>query len=322
MLSKHLIALLLFCLAACTVVTAIGRDNGNGNGNQLGKRPLLMTFWQPEIDEILSNAAIHRTFNLVGRVFYDITIGGKRVYAVRAGMSNDNAALTAQAAISNPGFPISSIIVVGIAGSLNGMKVGDVAVPERWAAYQNNMYYAKQLTDDPVTYDADPTSQYGNHTFAFLNAGEILTTMNPGVADFKMWRQASPTLFAHAQAALAGTDLGLSRCDDSGVCLDYEPVVHIGGSGLSAPLFLDNEEYRAWLIQNPGLNEPDRVLRCHDMESASVLHVCESNGFSCIAIRSTSDLAGGDEGRNPGMKYVSIAAKNMVKVLVAYLANF
>ena len=56
------------------------------------------------------------------------------------------------------------------------------------------------------------------------------------------------------------------------------------------------------------------------METAAVGMVAYSNGVPWIAFRSLSDLAGGGEAENEMHTFMSIAADNSARVLLAFLA--
>ncbi len=51
------------------------------------------------------------------------------------------------------------------------------------------------------------------------------------------------------------------------------------------------------------------------MESAAVAHVAYSNGVPFLAVRSLSDLAGGDGGANEMMTFMGLASKNSATVV-------
>src|SRR5262249_48296964 len=68
--------------------------------------------------------------------------------------------------------------------------------------------------------------------------------------------------------------------------------VSVGGTGVTGPVFLDNAAYRKWVF---------RVwqARCVDMESTALAHVAYANRKPILIVRALSDLAGGQQGKNP-----------------------
>lgn len=68
--------------------------------------------------------------------------------------------------------------------------------------------------------------------------------------------------------------------------MDVDPVVILGGNGVSGPIFVDNAEYRDWVWDT---FQADAL----DMETAAVAHVTYVNDVPFIAFRSLSDPAAG-----------------------------
>ena len=77
--------------------------------------------------------------------------------------------------------------------------------------------------------------------------------------------------------------------------------IRIGGNGVTGSVFLDNANYRQWL---------QRVYSAQvtEMESAAVGQVCFVNEVDWIVIRSISDLAGGQHGKNVENVFDGIAS--------------
>jgi adenosylhomocysteine nucleosidase len=92
-----------------------------------------------------------------------------------------------------------------------------------------------------------------------------------------------------------------------------KPQLVVGGNGVSGQAFMDNKAYREYTYKTFQAN----VL---DMETAAVGMVAYSNGVPYIAFRSLSDLAGGGDGENEMGTFMSIAADNSAKVMLAFLA--
>jgi adenosylhomocysteine nucleosidase len=97
------------------------------------------------------------------------------------------------------------------------------------------------------------------------------------------------------------------------MCLTHKPQLVVGGNGVSGQAFVDNAAFRQYAFKTFEAN----VL---DMETAATAMVAHSNGVPYLAFRSLSDLAGGGEGENEMGTFMSVAADNSAKVLLAFLA--
>lgn len=107
----------------------------------------------------------------------------------------------------------------------------------------------------------------------------------------------------------------LQRCTAAGDCLDHQPRVVVGGSGVSGPTFVDNAAYREWVWSTFHANAVD-------METAAIGHVAYSNDLPFIGIRSLSDLAGADAGDNVSRVFYELAADNSAAVVIAFLEEW
>ncbi|MFO1448929.1 MAG: 5'-methylthioadenosine/S-adenosylhomocysteine nucleosidase [Opitutaceae bacterium] len=216
-----------------------------------------------------------------GITFWKGTYQGKDVLVFRTGISLVNAAYQLQLALDH--FPITHILFAGVAGGTDpALHVGDVVIPERWAYHSEAAY----LNED---------GKGGFHVPDYLkpkyeNFGMIfpddVAAIREGDPDFKEIAAfpADAALLAAARRALpklppqrkAGRDVSVS----------------VGGTGVAGPVFLDNARYREWVF---------RVwnARCLDMESTALAHVAYANRKPLLIIRGLSDLAGGQQGKNP-----------------------
>ena len=205
----------------------------------------------------------------------------KDVVVFRTGISLVNAAYQLQLAFDH--FPVTHVLFAGVAGGTDpDLHVGDVVIPERWAYHSEAAY----LNDD---------GKGGFHIPDYLkpkyeNFGMIfpddVAAIREGDADFKEVSAfaADPGLLEASRRAVpklpaqrkAGRDI----------------TVSIGGTGVAGPVFLDNARYREWVF---------RVwrARCLDMESTALAHVAYANRKPVLIIRGLSDLAGGQQGKNP-----------------------
>jgi len=107
-------------------------------------------------------------------------------------------------------------------------------------------------------------------------------------------------------------------CVDPPTCsTDYEPQLKIGDVGITGPTFLDNAEYRLDVVNQFALG--GYVVESVDMESGAIAHVAETNGKPYLAIRSMSDLAGGEASFDQISQFLNVAAQNSVFVLLSLM---
>ena len=88
--------------------------------------------------------------------------------------------------------------------------------------------------------------------------------------------------------------------------------VQVGGNGVTGSVFVDNAEYRTWLRE---------VFKANvaEMESASVAQVCFVNDIDWVIIRSVSDLAGGQKGKNEESVFDAIASGTGTRLMLGLL---
>ena len=126
-----------------------------------------------------------------------------------------------------------------------------------------------------------------------------------------------PALIALARKVAA--HVMLRRCIDHNAvspeagCLAHSPKIVIGGTGVSAGVFADNADFRAYLFTA----WQARVL---DMESGAVAQVAYANRVPVIVFRSLSDLAGSDAGANQMNTFMTLASANSAMVVKAFVA--
>ncbi|MCY1540128.1 5'-methylthioadenosine/S-adenosylhomocysteine nucleosidase [compost metagenome] len=137
---------------------------------------------------------------------------------------------------------------------------------------------------------------------------EVRSATRPGI-ERKFWFAADPKMLEVARSI---RNVELANCG-AGKCLPRKPQLVVGGNGVSGQAFMDNKAYREYTYKTFQAN----VL---DMETAAVSMVAYSNGVPYIAFRSLSDLAGGGDGENEMGTFMSIAADNSAKVMLAFLA--
>jgi adenosylhomocysteine nucleosidase len=209
-------------------------------------------------------------------------VDGRDVVVFQAGSSLVNAALHLQLALDR--FPITHVLFAGVAGGIDPvLDVGDVVIPEKWAYHSEAAYLNEDGKGGYVRPDyLRPT---GQENFGMMFPDGVWATREGNEQYEKMMTfPVDAALLAAAKRALPK----LAPMKKSGRVVG----VSVGGAGVSGPVFLDNAKYREWVF---------RVwrARCLDMESTAYAHVCWANNKPLLVIRSLSDLAGGQHGKNP-----------------------
>ncbi|MEH1814125.1 MAG: hypothetical protein V7K26_15890 [Nostoc sp.] len=97
------------------------------------------------------------------------------------------------------------------------------------------------------------------------------------------------------------------------VCISSQPLVRIGGRGITTSAFIANPDYRNYVFKTI----KDVSV---DMETTAFAHVAYANEIPFIAFRSLSDLAGGDDSTEVGAFFGSgLAENNEAKVTLGFL---
>lgn len=263
----------------------------------------VVTAYEPEWRAILPDLA-GRADEVDGGVwFVRGSVAGAQVLLVESGVGPVNAALATQIAIDR--FHAQRIVVAGIAGGVDPtLRIGDVAVPERWSEYLYSVF-ARPAGDGYRLPDFAPnkTRHYGMIFPQPVPVGSL-----PDVDSFAV----DAHLLEVARDVAPG--VVLERCRTSGPCLGDVPRVVVGGAGVSGPAFVDNADFRRFL-------EDGFRARAVDMESAAVAHVAAADKVPFIALRSLSDLAGGDADPNEMKASEAVAARNVATVFRAFIAR-
>ena len=240
---------------------------------------------------------------------------GEPVVVFSTGISVGNAAMTTQMAIDY--FPVDSLIMMGIAGGVNPVfEPGDLAVPERWFYHDESIY----VNPDPENPGEHILPDYYESTLNYMNS----RTGDPALPHYKNigyiypdevtvikegWEKPQMVPYFSASPSLINI---AKAVEESGVEIKMpsgRPIkMLVGGSGVTGSVFLDNAEYRNWLreVYNAEVTE---------MESAAVGHVCFVNDVDWVVIRSVSDLAGGQSGKNVENVFDGIASGTGAKFL-------
>jgi adenosylhomocysteine nucleosidase len=261
-------------------------------------RIALVTAFDPEFDALRSRidgASIQKVKGLeivLGR------LGGKDVALMRTGISMVNAAMHTQLLLDN--IEVRSVVVSGIAGGVDpGLHIGDVVIPDRWGQYLEAIY-ARQGSAGKFVLPSWAHKTFDNYGMIFPQPVRVVSPTVGGEVE-KFWFTADPALLA-AASHLPGK-VALSHCDESGNCLGTQPRIVLGGSGVSGQAFVDNAAFRGYAFAT-------YHAEALDMETAAVATVAFSNGVPFIAVRSLSDLAGGESDVNAVDIFFKVAAKN------------
>ena len=269
-------------------------------------RIALVSAFAPELALLRDELSGAAAYSLNGVEFVTGTLQGREVVLFLSGISMVNAAMTVQLALDH--FDVERIVFSGIAGGVDpALRIGDVVVADRWGQYLE-LVFARETEGGWRT---PPFFDYPYANFGMLFPRSV-SVQRAGAAgpETRFWFAADSPLLAAARVAAA--EVVLARCTADGTCLRYDPRVVVGGPGVSGSAFIDNAEFREYVLDTLGA----RVL---DMESAAVAHVAYANGIPFLAIRSLSDLAGGGAGENQMEAFLGLAAGNATAVVKALL---
>ncbi|MFA3791931.1 purine phosphorylase [Aliiglaciecola sp. SL4] len=286
----------------------------------------IVAAYSPEIKAIdaafsqISDAQIEQTLTIKGVKYQLGHFKGEPIVIFTTGISVPNAAMTMQMALDY--FPIDRVVMMGIAGGVNPeFQPGDIAIPERWYFHDESVYanpkagkkdayilpdyYENALEQYQKREETDPNApKY--ESFGFIHPEEMSVIKQGWSKPQQMpYFTVTPELLDLTQKAL--TSMATIKMP-SGQPID----IKIGGNGVTGSVFLDNAEYRNWL---------QRVYDAQvaEMESAAVGQVCFVNEVDWIVIRSISDLAGGQQGKNVENVFDAIASGTGAQLLVGLL---
>jgi adenosylhomocysteine nucleosidase len=270
-------------------------------------RILIISAFDKELTQLLEKAQITETKVLHGRQSYVGTLAGQPVVLALSGISMVNAASTAQSLFDT--YQIRLVVFSGIAGGVNpSLHVGDVTVCAQWGSYQEQRF-ARAVGNgwDNSFLKGD----FANFGMMFPhNTWVVSPRGKPDVIEKRFWFPVDAD--ALAVARVVASKVTLERSTSTGSSLDHQPVIVVGGNGVSGPTFVDNAEYRTYVWET---FHADAL----DSETAAVAIVAYVNQIPYIAFRSLSDLAGGGGGKNEGHIFGSLAAENSARVVTAFL---
>jgi adenosylhomocysteine nucleosidase len=286
----------------------------------------IVAAYEPEINAIdsafskLSYAKINETLTFRGVKYQIGTYKDEPVVIFTTGISVPNAAMTIQMALDY--FPIDRVVMMGIAGAINPtFEPGDIAVPERWYFHDESVYvnpdpekagefilpdhyqtalgrYHQRKKNDPNSPDYKNFGMIYPEEMAVIKQGWDTPRQMP-------YFTATPELIEMARKAI--------KVIPTIKMPSGNPIkIKVGGNGVTGSVFLDNAKYRIWLkeVYDAEVTE---------MESAAVAQVCFVNDVDWVVIRSISDLAGGQHGKNVENVFDGIASGTGTKLMLGLL---
>ena len=286
----------------------------------------IVAAYAPEIKAInqafgqLPDAQINQTLTIKGVKYQLGSYKGEPVVIFTTGISVPNAAMTMQMALDY--FPIDRVVMMGIAGAVNpDFQPGDISVPERWYFHDESVYVNPDPEKDgsfvlPDYYEnalerykerrEQDTHAPAYENFGYIHPEEMEIIKQGWDKTINMpYFTVTPELIELAKKAVkAVSPINMP----SG-----KPIqIKIGGNGVTGSVFLDNAEYRNWLqrVYNAQVTE---------MESATVGQICFVNDVDWVIIRSISDLAGGQHGKNVENVFDGIASGTGTKLMISLL---
>ncbi|HEX5656901.1 MAG TPA: 5'-methylthioadenosine/S-adenosylhomocysteine nucleosidase [Polyangiales bacterium] len=294
-----------------------------------------------EADLLIANTEHARSVTINGNRYTLGVLHGHRVVIVLSGVGIVNAAMTAQLLIDR--FSIDRLIMSGIAGGIDPDRhVGDVLIPESWAqpleVYWNGdggvpvpcgapgdlSCLGLQIAtgeDVSLASSAPLPSVSLEGTTADGASCEVETGLymrrtyvkSASAEEFRLLFPVDPAMYAVALTLKPTLQKCGTTADGSELCVSTQPALGLGGVGVSGSSFLANPTYREYL--STWLN-----AQAVDMETAALAQVARANGVPYLAVRSLSDLAGGDDFTDVGAFFGSgLAESNEAAVTFAFL---
>lgn len=218
------------------------------------------------------------------------TLNGVRVALVPSGIGMTNAALATQRVLDR--YHPRWMIFSGIAGGIEPTnEIGDIVVPE-----------------ECVTHQFGYVGRNGFEPRSISLKGENFGVSSAASSSFRSFK-ADKKLLEVAQAASMVARGQLKTVQGR------TPAISVGGVCASGDQFVDQREMREYLFKT-------FKTRIVDMETSAFLQVCNANKVSCLANRSSSDLAGGS-GSSTAVaeirQFFQVAADNAAALTMAEL---
>lgn len=286
----------------------------------------IVAAYEPEINAIdhafaqLDDAKIEKTLTIKGVKYQLGHYKGEPVVIFTTGISVPNAAMTIQMALDY--FPIERVVMMGIAGAVNPeFQPGDIAIPERWYFHDESVY----VNPDPTKEGAFVLPDYYENALEEYKKRKLTDSNSPAYENYGFihpeemsvikdgWEKPQQMPYFTATPELIElTKKAIKKIGPVTMPSGHAINIKVGGNGVTGSVFLDNAQYRQWL---------QRVFDAQvaEMESAAVAQVCFVNDVDWIVIRSVSDLAGGQQGKNVENVFDGIASGTGAKLLLGLL---
>ena len=284
-----------------------------------------------EADILLEQTRNKRDWKINGNRFTTGELRGNQVVIVLSGVSVVNATMVTQLMMDH--FHVGRLLMSGIAGGVNpASHVGDVTVPESWAMPMEVYWNGDASLPAPcgaagdvsclgvklATDNGKPRPDFKIDTAngpvssgLFMRDNFVMNATNAPQGEFRFDFQADPEMLALARTLKPA----LAKCGpkNTSLCVSVQPVLRVGGRGVSGSAFLANPGYRAYLYDN-------LQAQVVDMETGAFAQVAYANRVPFIAFRSLSDLAGGNDFKDVGAFFGSgLAETNEASVTLAFL---
>lgn len=326
-MTKYSLPLFILAFSVnCTVNSADAIPYGPKEFDVENKWTAIVAAYEPEINAIdfafsqFSYAKINETLTFRGVKYQLGTYKNEPVVIFTTGISVPNAAMTIQMALDY--FPIDRVVMMGIAGAVNPIfEPGDIAVPERWYFHDESVY----VNPDPENAGQYILPDYYHSALGRYHERKKSDANSPDYQNFGMihpeemavikqgWDKPKQMPYFTATAEL----IEMTRKAIQEIPLIKMPSgtpikIKVGGNGVTGSVFLDNAEYRNWL-------QSVYKAEVTEMESAAVAQVCFINDVDWVVIRSISDLAGGQQGKNVENVFDGIASGTGTKLMLGVL---
>ena len=289
-----------------------------------------------EADILVANTTQRRSHVVNGNRFTTGVLRGNPVVIVLSGVSMINSTMVTQLMLDH--FRVQRLIMSGISGGVNpAHHVGDVLVPERWVMPMEVYWSHDGALPAPcgtpgdvaclglklAERDGQPLPPFVGTPMGglFMRQNFVMSAAQAPKGEFRFDYEADPAMLAVARAIRPT----LARCGpkaftpgttepDPKLCVATQPLLVVGGRGVSGTAFLANPLYRTYLFEQ-------LQAETFEMETAALAHVAHANGVPYIAFRSLSDLAGAEEfNADVGALFSSgLAEANEAAVTMAFL---
>ena len=326
-MKRFTVFLILSIVPFLGVAKDLASQYGPRNFDHIGNKwTAVVAAYEPEVKAIdaafstMDDAQITETIYIKGVKYQLGVYKGEPIVVFSTGVSITNAAMTVQMALDY--FPIDRLVMMGIAGAIHPrFSPGDIAVPERWYFHDESVYINPKH-DSPGEYELpnyysaqlerySQRNKTNPHTPRYKNLGFIHPNEVAVVKAGWETRRRMP-YFSATSELIEMTQSALKKIPTITMPSGKPIHVEVGGNGVTGSVFVDNAEYRAWLREV-------FTADVAEMESAAVAQVCFVNEIDWVIIRSVSDLAGGQKGKNAENVFDAIASGTGTKLMLGLL---